>query len=144
MNAVATEARSSARAPRRLDGREQSAIDSELERWGEWWEKNPIDGFSGASSIAAFLEGFGGGRPGHRILCEEMPNAVFWTHQRWLRLSPELQITVWVHFVPRVDPDTGRCWTPEERASLLEIPYGTYRVRLTRARYAMLGLDAPT
>lgn len=145
MNAVAVDFVDAAeRGERRLDGREKSALEGELQRWGKWWEERDGCAYSSASSIAAFLDGgAGGGRPGHRVLCDEMPNKVFWTHQRWLCLEESEKEITWNHYVAVMDPTTGRCPTPEQKAQLLGISYGNYRVRLCRARFQMLGLKSP-
>jgi hypothetical protein len=145
MNAVAVDVGADAeRAERRLDGRERSRLEYELEAWGKWWEERAeFTGHASASAITAFLEGFGGGAWGDRILCQEMPNGVYWTHQRWLRLPDDQREVVWNHYVAAVDPNTGRCPTPEQKAALLGISWGNYRVRLCRARFAIMGLKAP-
>jgi len=143
MNAAADVVVSKPRAPRRLDGRERSIIDSELELWGEWWEQNPINGYPSASALVAFIEGAGGRRLGSRELHKGMPNAVYWIHQRWLQLESCFQVVIWLHFVPRVDQETGRCRSDEENAQLLDISVDAYRMRLTRARYAYIGVPCP-
>ena len=127
----------------RLDGRTRSALEDELQRWGEYWEeKSEFRGYASASSIQQFLEGVGGGTASDRILCKEMPNQVYWTHQAFLtKLDAHQQEVVWNHYVAALNPEIGRCPTQQEKAWLLGIPLSTFRVRLCRARFALLGID---
>lgn len=127
------------RLERRLDGRERSWLECQLQTWGDWHEQHAdFQGFPRASSIQLFLDGFGGGRPGHRILAEERPDAVIWVDLRMPRLPEHEQLAVWAHYVPWVK-ENGQVWTPEAKARLLGISWDAYRKRLTRARFRILG-----
>lgn len=128
----------SARIYSLLNGRKRSSHEGELDRWGTWWEKRrDFTGHASSSSIAAFTEGAGRARAQSRVLCKDMPKEIYWTNQAWLTLDECLSEVIWNHYVPRLNPDTGQCFTPEDKARLLGISYGNYRVRLTRARAGM-------
>lgn len=131
-----------ARSERRLDGREKSALECELQNWGEWHERHgDYQGYPRADGISAWLDGAGGNSKCHRVLCLEMPNKIYWTQQAVLRLPDPMQLVVWAHYVPCVKPSTGQAWSAEEKARLLGLSWVNYRVRLCRARLRILGLD---
>lgn len=137
------EAEAAERAERRFDGRERSALEFSLQAWGEWHERNSdFEGFPRADAIASFIDGAGGSSNGHRILCLEMPKTVRDMNWRVQRLPEHEQIAVWAHYVPCVK-ENGQVWTPEEKAERLQIRWGTYRTRLTRARFRIMGLVPP-
>jgi hypothetical protein len=123
---------------RALHGRERSVHEAELDRWGEWWEsRKDFTGHAAASSIAAFTDGAGRARAQSRILCKDMPKGVYWTNQAWLTLELAPAEVIWNHYIPRLNPETGRCLTEGEKADFLGISIPTYRVRLHRARAGM-------
>lgn len=120
------------------------ALEGELNRWGKWIETHSdYEGFPGANILVAFLMGRGGGTPGHRILCLDMPTDVYSVHSRVLMLSEELQEALWVYFVTRVRPD-GTLWTLAARAHRIGISEEALRMRVSRARRKLLGLPEET
>jgi hypothetical protein len=124
---------------RRTDGRDRSWLEYRLQLWGDWHEKNAdFEGFPRASSIAMFLDGFGGGRFGSRCLLQERSEDVRWVDIRVPRLPTHEQLAVWAHYVPWVK-ENGQVWTAESKARLLGISWEAYRKRLTRARFRILG-----
>lgn len=126
---------------RRIDGREKSWLECALQAWGNWIEMHSdFEGYPNSDAVAAWLDGRGGGTPGYRVLCLDMPEHIAKTHLRVVSLQEELQAVVWAHYVP-VMKESGRVWTDEEKAARLEISWGAYRTRLWRARLRILGID---
>lgn len=116
------------------------ALEGELNRWGRWIEKHSdYEGYPGVNVLEAFLMGRGGGSPGHKILCLDMPTDVYSVHHRILMLTDLLQEAVWIYYVTRVKPD-GTLWTLEERCRRASIAEGTLRNRLSEARAQLLGI----
>lgn len=118
----------------------RKALECELNHWGKWIEKHSdYEGYPGTNILVAFLMGRGGGNPGHRILCLEMPVDVYAMHGRILMLNELMQEAVWLYYVTRLKTD-GTLWTVEERCSRIGISQEALWQRLSRARRKLLGL----
>ena len=116
------------------------AIHHELDAWGHWIERNSdFEGYPGQTNIEAFLNGAGGSVTGHRILCLDMPSAIYATHGRVIRLNPTLQEAVWLYYVPRVKPD-GTERTVRERCEIVGITENALWQRIRRAKRMILGI----
>jgi len=125
---------------RKIHGVERSWLDSALNDWGNWIEQNSdYEGYPRADAIASWLEGGGGSRRGHRVLCLDMPHRIYSMHARWLLLPEHEQIVVWTEYVPRLK-ETNEVWTSVEKASRIGVGPNVYRKRLQRARLRILGL----
>jgi len=125
---------------KRYEKLERRALEGELNRWGKWIEKHSdYEGYPGVNILQAFLEGRGGGTPGHRILCLDMPTDVYSVHNRILMLSEEQREAVWVYYVTRLKAD-GTLWSLEERCKRLGVTEVAFRMRVSRARRRLLGL----
>lgn len=121
------------------------AIDSELNQWGGWLERHAdYEGFPGANILVAFTNGRGGGLPGHRVLCLDMPSAIYATHGRVLLLPENEREAVYLYFAFRLKPDGHSFWTVEEKCQVAGIDERTMRRRLSRARYRIAGLPVPS
>jgi hypothetical protein len=126
-----------------MDSFTRRAIDGELNRWGKWIERHAdYTGHPGINAIVAQLYGAGGGTPGHRILCLEMPTGVYATHVRVLRLTEGEQEAVCLYFAVQVKDD-GTLWTVDEKCRIYGIKEESLRRRLSRARYKILGIPVP-
>lgn len=133
MVALATEVR-------RYERLERSALEGELNRWGKWLETHSeFEGYPGVNILIAFIGGGGGGIPGHRILCLDMPTDIYATHGRVIRLPEAEQEAVWLKYVTRLKPD-GTLWTVRERCVKADISEDAFHQRLSRARSRILGL----
>lgn len=100
----------------RMDHLMRRAIDSELNQWGAWHERHSdYEGYPGCDNIQAFLNGAGGGTPGHRVLCLDMPIHIYAVHGRVLRLIEEQRLAVYVWYVIRLKED-GTRWGLAEKA----------------------------
>lgn len=118
----------------------RKALDSELNRWGRWIERNmDYEGYPGTNVLEAFRTGRGGSEPGHRVLCLDMPIDVYTVHHRVIMLPDIYQEAVWIWFVPHLKDD-GTVWTVRERCDLAELNEDTLRQRLKRAKDRILGL----
>jgi hypothetical protein len=118
----------------------RKALDGELNRWGKWIERHmDYEGFPGTNILVAFTQGSGGGNPGHRILCLDMPTAVYSVHHRVIMLQETLQEAVWIWYVPRLKQD-GTLWTVQERCLRAGLGEEALRQRLKRAKDRILGL----
>lgn len=126
---------------RRYERLERRALEGELNRWGKWIETHSdYEGYPGVNILVAFTMGRGGGMPGHRILCLEMPIDVYSVHQRTvLVLNEEEREAVWIYYVTRVKPN-GTLWSLGERCDRVGISEDVLRKRVSRARRKMLGL----
>lgn len=119
---------------------ERRVLNAELNRWGHWIEMHSdYEGYPGVNILAAYIGGSGGGGAGHRILCLDMPTAIYATHARVLTLSEPEQEAVWIWHVTRVKPD-GTLWSVAERCERLGITEEVLRKRLSRARQRILGV----
>lgn len=126
-----------------MDSYTRRAIDGELNRWGRWIEKHAdYTGHPSINAIVAQLYGAGGGSPGHRILCLEMPTGVYATHMRVLMLTENEREAVYLYFAVQVKED-GTLWTAQEKCRLYGIKEDSLRRRLARARYKILGIPVP-
>lgn len=126
-----------------MDRYMRHAIDGELNRWGRWIERNSdYTGHPSINAIVAQLHGAGGGTAGHRILCLDMPDHIYATHGRVLRLTESEQEAVYLYFAVKLKPD-GTLWTVAERCRIAGIQEDSLRRRLSRARYKILGLPVP-
>jgi hypothetical protein len=130
---------------RRYERLERRALEGELHRWGRWQETKlgHDEGYPGVNILIAYLNGGGGGTPGHRILCLEMPTDVYSIHNRIiLKLNEEEREAVWLYYVPRVK----RCglvsteWTLPAKCLLAGLSEEVVRKRTSRARSKLLGL----
>jgi hypothetical protein len=127
-----------------MDNLMRRAIDSELNHWGGWLERHrDYQGYPRCDNVQAFLNGAGGGTPGHRVLCDDMPTAIYAVHGRVLRLPQAEQEAVWVFFAFRLKPDGETFWTLEEKCRESGIQEASLRRRIARARYRIAGLPVP-
>lgn len=126
-----------------MDSYTRRAIDGELNRWGKWIERHAdYTGHPSINAIVAQLYGAGGGVPGHRILCLEMPTGVYATHMRVLMLTENEREAVYLYFAVQVKED-GTLWTVAEKCLKSGIKEESLRRRLARARYKILGISVP-
>src|SRR5262249_17071544 len=127
-----------------MDSHMRRAIDAELNRWGGWVERHSdYEGYPRTDNIVAFLRGVGGGTPGHRVLCLDMPDSIYAIHGRVLRLPDAEREAVWVFFAFRLKPDGHTFWTLAEKCLLSGIQEDSMRRRIARARYRVAGLPVP-
>lgn len=116
------------------------AIDGELNEWGRWIERHAdFEGFPPANILETWIGGSGGGVPGHRILCLDMPVGIYATHGRVLRLSEEQRAAVEAWYIVRVKAD-GTLWSLDEKCLRLGIAERTLRDRVRQAKLRILGL----
>lgn len=126
-----------------MDRMTRQAIDGELNRWGRWLERHAdYTGHPSVNALVAQLYGAGGSCPGHRILCLDMPDHIYATHGRVLRLPEAEQEAVHLFFAVRMKDD-GTLWTVAERCAMVGIHEDSMRRRLARARYRILGVPIP-
>lgn len=126
-----------------MDSYTRRAIDGELNRWGRWVERHAdYTGHPSINAVVAQLYGAGGGTPGHRILCLEMPTGVYATHMRVLMLTEREREAVYLYFAVQVKDD-GTLWTVTEKCRIYGIKEDSVRRRLARARYKILGIPVP-
>jgi hypothetical protein len=126
-----------------LDNLTRRAIDGELNRWGRWVERHAdYTGHPSINFLVAQLYGAGGGIAGHRVLCLDMPDAVYATHMRVLRLTESEKEAVYLYFAVQVKED-GTLWTVTEKSRIYGIKEESLRRRLARARYKILGVPVP-
>lgn len=126
-----------------MDRITRQAIDSELNSWGRWIERHAdYTGHPSVNALVAQLYGAGGGTPGHRVLCLDMPEGIYATHARILMLSEKEREAVYLFFAVKLKDD-GTVWTITEKARIYGIKEDSLRRRLARARYKILGLPVP-
>lgn len=120
----------------RIEKRELNRL---LNRWGNWMEQHGE--YEGYSSVN-ILEAARGGRsvPGHRILCLEMPDDVYHTHQRVLRLPDHEQEAVWLFYVPLMK-EGGCIRSVKERCEIAGINEEALRKRVYRAKLRIAGIS---
>lgn len=129
--------------PNIMDRITRQAIDSELNSWGRWIERHAdYTGHPSVNALVAQLYGAGGGTPGHRVLCLDMPDGIYATHARILMLSENEREAVYLFFAVKLKDD-GTVWTITEKARIYGIKEDSLRRRLARARYKILGLPVP-
>lgn len=120
---------------------ERRVLMSELRDWGRWQEKHAdFEGHSSINILAAYTGGAGGGSPGHRILCLEMPTKIYCTHQRVIRLPEPEQDAIQIKFVTVLAPD-GTIRTIEERCRTVGVSLDAFRKRLSRAYQRIMGIN---
>lgn len=126
---------------RKIHGVERSWLEFALQTWGNWVEEHSdYEGYPRADAIQSWIEGFGGGKSGHRILCVVMPKSVASIHLRICNALTESQReAVWLEYVPRMKPDGGT-WSIEERCERTGVDRDTHRRTLHRARARLLGV----
>lgn len=126
-----------------MDRITRQAIDSELNSWGRWVERHAdYTGHPSVNALMAQFYGVGGGAPGHRILCLDMPEGIYATHARILMLTENEREAVYLFFAVKLKDD-GTVWTITEKARIYGIKEESLRRRLARARYKILGLPVP-
>lgn len=126
-----------------MDRITRQAIDSELNSWGRWIERHAdYTGHPSMNALVAQLYGAGGGTPGHRILCLDMPDGIYATHARILMLNELEREAVYLYFAVKLKED-GTVWTVAEKSRIYGIKEDSLRRRLARARYKILGLPVP-
>jgi hypothetical protein len=140
MNAVADDIRE---PEIRIHGMDRAWLEDSLNNWGNWIEEHSdFEGYPRADAINSWVEGFGGGSKGHRILCVVMPKRVQSIHLRICNALTEGQrAAVWLQYVPRMKPNGGT-WSIEERCDRAGVDRDTHRRTLHRARARLLGLAA--
>lgn len=123
----------------RYERYELQGINRELNQWGRWIEQR-ID-YEGYPSVSMGLQlvSWGAGVYGDRILCLDMPTAIYATHARVLRLSEHEQEACWIWYVIRVKPD-GTLWPIEHKCRAAGITESALRQRISRARRHIAGL----
>lgn len=141
---MSAEMRTTTRAEEPIDPRYMrmymSAISQELNRWGKWLEDHSdYEGYPGVNILVNYLYGAGAGTPGHRILCLEMPVAIYATHARVIRCTEAEQEAIWLYYVVRVKED-GTTWTLPERLNRAELTEDALWQRLRRAKRRILGI----
>lgn len=128
----------------RMDPHLRRAIDSELNQWGAWHERHSdYEGYPCCDNIQAFLNGAGGGTPGSRTLCLDMPTHIYAVHGRVLLLPEAEREAIYVYFAFRLKPDGLTYWTVEEKCRIAGIKEDSMRRRLRRARYRIAGIPLP-
>lgn len=130
---------------RRYERLERRALEGELHRWGNWQERklHHDEGYPGLDILIAYLNGGGGGTPGHRILCLEMPTDVYSIHHRMiLVLNEEEREAIWLYYVPRVKWCGLVCteWSLPEKCEIANLTEEIVRKRASRARAKLLGI----
>lgn len=126
-----------------MDRITRQAIDSELNSWGRWIERHAdYTGHPSVNALVAQLYGAGGGTPGHRILCLDMPDGIYATHARILMLTEDEREAVYLFFAVKLKDD-GTVWTIAEKSRIYGIKEDSLRRRLARARYKILGVSVP-
>jgi hypothetical protein len=126
-----------------MDRITRQAIDGELNSWGRWIERHAdYTGHPSVNFLVAQLYGAGGGTPGHRVLCLDMPDHVYATHMRVLMLNENEREAVYLFFAVKLKPD-GTLWSVAEKSRIYGIKEDSLRRRLARARYRILGLPVP-
>jgi hypothetical protein len=126
-----------------MDRITRQAIDSELNSWGRWIERHAdYTGHPSVNALVAQLYGAGGGTPGHRVLCLDMPDGIYATHARILMLSENEREAVYLFFAVKLKED-GTVWTIAEKSRIYGIKEDSLRRRLARARYKILGVPVP-
>jgi len=126
-----------------MDSFTRRAIDGELNRWGKWIERHAdYTGHPSINFLVAQLYGAGGGMPGHRVLCLDMPDGVYATHMRVLMLTEKEREAVYLYFAVQVRDD-GTLWTVGEKCRIYGIKEDSLRRRLARSRYKILGIPVP-
>lgn len=117
-----------------------SAIGSELRRWGAWIERNmDYEGFQDENFLLAFTHGRGGGIAGHRVLCRDMPRAIYDTHRNWLRLGEDLREAVWIYYVPHFRAD-GTTWEVSAKCRRADLSEDQLYRRVRRARSLLVAM----
>jgi hypothetical protein len=131
----------SAKLDRHAERYELQGINYELNVWGRWIEKHmDYEGYPGISALEAWRIGPGGGSPGHRVLCLDMPTIVYAVHGRILQVLTEYEReAVWIWYVIRVKPD-GTLWPIEHKCRKAGITEEALRKRVSRARRKLAGL----
>jgi hypothetical protein len=130
-----------AKLDRHAERYELQGINYELNVWGRWVEKHmDFEGYPGVSALEAWRSGRGGGSPGHKILCLDMPPMVYAVHARLLQVLTEYEReAVWIWYVIRVKPD-GTLWPIEHKCRKAGITEEALRKRVSRARRKLAGL----
>lgn len=123
----------------RAHGLDRSALEYQLEAWGKWIEDHPQTGYSPLNAIEAFLNGGGGGVPGHRVLCSDPPRWWWRTDVMISYLNEQERAAIRIEYEFRMRED-GTLWSQKEKLEYLGIPVHTYRAVLSRARGRLLGL----
>lgn len=123
-----------------LDRYTRTAIRSELNRWGRWIERHAdYEGFAPINYLMAAREGRGGGMPGHRVLCLDMPVHIYAVHGRVLRLTEEQRYAVHVEFVIKVKED-GTIWRTSEKCEKIGMKPWKLRDLVEQAMVRIAGL----
>lgn len=118
----------------------RSAVSAELARWGGWIERHmDYEGYPSENFLLAFTHGRGGERPGHRILCHDMPAAIYETHRNVLRLPDQLQEALWIRYVPHVRAD-GTTWNVGEKCRLADLSEDVLYQRVHRAKSLLVAI----
>lgn len=84
-------------------------------------------------SAYASRMGRGGAGSGHRILCAEMPHQIWQCNYHIGRLPDAEKEAVHAWYVFRLKPD-NTVWKNSEKADMMHISYGSFKVRVHRAR----------
>ena len=113
-----------------------------LDRWGHYVERYILDQH-GLPSISATFSGIGGKgtiQNGHRILCLDPPKSVWICGYLVSKLPEAEREALEAEHVYKLKGDNTQ-WDAREKAELLHISYGTFRVRLHRGtKKVALGL----
>lgn len=120
-------------------------LEGELHRWGRaMFRHSEHDGTPGANLLETFIGGSGGGIPGHRVLCLDMPTELYVVNMRILTTLTEIEqdvILVWYAVPPKED---GNLWSDQEKADKLEMSVEDLRRHRRTAKRRILGLPVET
>jgi hypothetical protein len=109
MNVIADDTKTADAQLRHVHGLDKAALEHKLQDWGDWLEARlDFQGYPQSDAVAAALDGAGGGTPGHRMLCLDMPHRLWSIHQRILRLPEHEHAAVVVWYIPTLRQDKPR------------------------------------
>jgi hypothetical protein len=107
-----------------------------LNRWGQFL-CNTADR-TGLPTASAFTR-IPGGISGHRILCADMPRAVYCLNQAVLRLDPVLQFYLYAWYALQRD-EYGRWIEQADKAKAMGISTGYFRSVIHQARSKLVNM----
>lgn len=115
--------------------------ESVLERWGRWIETHQSEqhGLPKCDNVYQYAYVGRGGSGGHRILCAEMPKAIWWCNYHVIRLPPSQKEAVHAWYVYEIRPD-GSTWNSDDKAKALGISVRTLYQRIHKARRRLADL----
>lgn len=124
-----------------LDRYERAQLRRELFRWGRWMERQAEhSGYPSADSFAAEVFGCGGGLNGHRVLMLDMPDSVWATNARVMRLDEPLRAAIRSIYADIVTTD-GKVISWLRRAQRIQISEETLRWQHEKALRLIAGIE---